>query len=157
VPDDQLGLLDLIDETQAHGRKQWLFFWRNSEDIEREVEASLFRHDESRFVADVTIPDGTTVEVDEYFEKVWELENIGFLSWHDRWLREENPGNGLLPEAPVVAVPGTAPGEKVRIAVRFRAPKYPSSCQSYWKMVDASGAYCYPWMKGVWCFVKVVY
>ena len=123
LADDQLGLFRLIDETQATKRRKWLFFWSSIDDIETQVEASLFRHDESKFVADVTVPDGTTVEVNERFQKVWELENFSFVPWHGRWLREENPGNGLVPEKGMVPIAHTEPGEAVRIAVRFQAPR----------------------------------
>lgn len=157
VPDDQLGLFDLLDESQATKRNKWLFFWSGVHDIETQIEAGLFHHDESKFVADVTVPDGTTVEVGERFEKVWELENAGFVTWHGRWLREENPGNGLVPENAMVRIAHTEPGNAVQIAVRFQAPKYPATCESLWKMVDASGRYFLPWMKGIRCLVRVVY
>lgn len=157
VPNDQLGVFHLLDETQNHARKRWLFFWSNISEIEQDVTSSLFGHDESRFVGDISIPDGTIVRVNERFEKVWELKNIGFATWRERWLREENPGNGLTPETSRVAVPETPPGSSAVLRVNFTAPKYPATCDSYWKMVDSNGRHCFPWMKGVWCRVKVVY
>src|SRR5438128_9993406 len=37
--------------------------------------------DAAQFVADVTVPDGTTYNAGDSFNKVWRLKNIGTCSW----------------------------------------------------------------------------
>jgi hypothetical protein len=43
----------------------------------------------------------------------------------------------------------------VRVSVRFRAPDYPCTTMSRWKMVDREGAICMPGLTGIWCLVTV--
>lgn len=148
--------IQFLDEIPGRPRKRWLFRYASLREIESILRTSFLTFDDSVFVADVTIPDGSTVQTNETFEKIWEIRNNGMVVWQDRSLREQNPGCGLLPDTPTVPVPETRPGATARIQVLFRAPKYPASVESYWKMVDASGRYCFPWKKGIWCRVRVV-
>ena len=61
----------------------------------------------------------------------------------------------LMPATTRVAVPDTAPGDKVQISVRFTAPGTPGTLLSYWKMAFADGSFCFPPARGVWVKVRV--
>ena len=61
----------------------------------------------------------------------------------------------LQPVVPQVPVPTTQPGETVQLSVEFTAPNSPGTVLSYWKMVFADGALCYPAARGVWVKVLV--
>lgn len=50
--------------------------------------------DASRFVRDVTIPDGTRVLVGTRFKKTWEIQNVGDVAWEGRRLVREGPLEG---------------------------------------------------------------
>ncbi|WP_086859117.1 helix-turn-helix domain-containing protein [Amycolatopsis lexingtonensis] len=66
--------------------------------------------DESAFVADVTVPDGTVMPPGFRFEKVWRLRNAGTVPWIGRYLRRLGAPGGLgIPSSPV-RVRITAPG-----------------------------------------------
>jgi len=157
VPESQLGIFGLIDEIRHQTRGNWLDIYRSPEGMRDTIASFLQRHDDSAFVADVTIPQGALVRTNERFTKIWEIRNNGLTAWCERFLREENPvPNGLRVKTGLVPIADTQPGQNVRIAVEFLAPPDPSTCASYWKMIDVRGAYCFPHKRGLDCTVKVI-
>jgi hypothetical protein len=158
VPAKHLHVFDFIDEISKLQRNNWMYFYRNRVDMKLALEQVLFNFDDATFIADVTIPDGSIIHTDEPFEKVWAIKNTGCVAWKNRYLREENSGaSGLVASTPRIAIPRTAPGETARLAVKFSAPKYPCTCESYWKMVDSKDRHLFPKKKGIYCRVKVIY
>ncbi|MFF0316820.1 NBR1-Ig-like domain-containing protein [Micromonospora sp. NPDC005252] len=118
---------------------------------------SLIPGDSSRFVADVTIPDGTQVKVNTQFDKVWALANVGRVDWHHRYLARTEPtadGDGCqTPNR--VPIGDTPPGEQVMIRVRVTAPSRPGRCWVSWKMVDETGREYFPTRRPVYFMVTV--
>jgi hypothetical protein len=157
VPPTQLGIFTLLDEIRRQTRGNWLDIYKSREGMRELISTFLLNFDDSAFVADVTIPHGTLIRTNERFTKTWEIRNNGLTPWRSRFLREENRvPNGLCPLTDLVPIPDTRPGQHVRISVEFVAPPDPSTCTSYWKMVDAEGAYCFPQKRGLDCTVKVI-
>jgi hypothetical protein len=113
--------------------------------------------DDSRFVADVTIPDGTTVRASHTFVKTWEIQNSGLVPWQGRYLSRQGllAGSGLCDSVPRVPVPATRPGQDVRISVTFTAPSLPGSCRVDWKMTDGYGRVYFPYGGGLYVTVNV--
>jgi hypothetical protein len=158
VPSTQLRVFDLLDEITRQPRSMWLNIYRNPRDIRTVVERALFSFDDSVFVADVTIPDGTIVHANQTFEKIWEIRNNGCVIWENRRLQEDNTGaSGLVPAEGRIEVPRTLPGSTVRLSVTFKAPPYPCTCESYWKMIGPDGRLLFPNKKGLYCRIKVVF
>ncbi|MDG4840066.1 NBR1-Ig-like domain-containing protein [Micromonospora sp. WMMD967] len=118
---------------------------------------SLIAGDSSKFVADVTIPDGTRVKVNSQFVKVWALANVGKVVWHNRYLARTNPtadADGCqVPDR--VAIGDTPPGEQVMISVPVTAPSRPGKCWVSWKMVDENGQEFFPTRRPVYFMVTV--
>lgn len=102
--------------------------------------------DESAFVADITVPDGTVMPPGFRFEKIWRLRNVGCVPWVGRWLRRLGAPGGLgIPSSPIqVRVKDTLPGQTVDIAVPLKAHILPGTAQIHWKMVDAEGHEFFP-------------
>lgn len=102
--------------------------------------------DESKFIRDVTIPDGSHIKVGEEFEKVWEIQNIGNVVWKNRFLKREGTceGLGLITSPDKVPIPTTYPRQTVQIKVPMRAPTIPTTTTCIWKMVDKHGAKYFP-------------
>ncbi|MGW5558137.1 NBR1-Ig-like domain-containing protein [Micromonospora sp. NPDC003944] len=118
---------------------------------------SLIAGDSSKFVADVTIPDGTRVRVNSQFVKVWALKNVGKVAWHNRFLARTNPtadADGCqVPDR--VAIGDTPPDEQVMISVEVTAPSRPGKCWVSWKMVDENGQEYFPTRRPVYFMVTV--
>jgi hypothetical protein len=118
---------------------------------------SLIPGDSSKFVGDVTIPDGTKVKVNTEFVKVWALANVGKVDWHNRYLARINPtadAEGCqTPDR--VQIGDTPPGEQVMISVKVTAPARPGKCWVSWKMVDANGQEYFPTRRPVYFMVNV--
>jgi hypothetical protein len=110
------------------------------------------------------------VSVNQIFEKIWEIQNTGKVEWKERFLQcmdedivsvnndERTPVYSLMlfPLEMKIPIPTTKPGKTVQIAVTFRAPAFPCTTISYWKMVDHNGDICFPGLEGIWCLVKVM-
>ena len=125
--------------------------------------------DQGSFVRDVTYPDNSNVTVNQEFEKIWEIQNNGNVVWENRWLKcmdekpiatapgAPDPGSMMLvPMVDRIEVPVVKPGQVIQLKVKFRAPTFPCTTMSYWKMVDQEGNLLFPNQIGVWCLVKVV-
>jgi hypothetical protein len=116
---------------------------------------ALIPGDASKFIGDVTIPDGTRVKVNARFVKVWALANVGKVAWHNRYLARMNPtGDGCqVPDR--VSIGDTPPGEQVMISVPVTAPDRPGKCWVSWKMVDEHGQAYFPSRRPVYFMVTV--
>lgn len=128
----------------------------------------------SSFIADITYPDNSIVQVGQHFEKIWEVANMGTAPWigwrlqcvdehlsvHSIAGSEHYQGNGvqygLLPLQDSIPIPATQPGEKVRLSVQLRAPDYPCTAISHWKSLNECGDIALPNVTGLYCMVKVV-
>lgn len=127
--------------------------------IAKTSEKPLVENDESIFIRDVTYPDNEMVHVNQEFEKVWEIRNIGSVPWKGRFLqRVDSPeGEGaLICEQDIIPLPSVMPGEAIKIAIKFKAPAHPCTTISYWKMVDKEGKPFFPEKRGLWCRVMVI-
>jgi hypothetical protein len=113
--------------------------------------------DGDRFIADVTIPDGTVVRVNQTFVKVWEIQNTGLVTWRGRYVERQGMlrGPGVCTSPARVPVPTTLPGQAVKISVTFKAPSLPGSCLVDFKMTDAQGRLYFPNLSGIYVSVYV--
>lgn len=113
--------------------------------------------DSSRFITDVTIPDGTRVRVGDTFVKVWEIQNAGTVSWRNRYLQREDvpaqPGSCRTPDR--IPIGDTLPNERVKVSVTVIAPSAPTTCMVRWKMVDEHGRQLFPTSRPVFFLVHV--
>lgn len=129
------------------------------------------KKDDSRFIRDVTYPDGDVVLVNSKFYKEWEFVNAGDVEWIGRKLVcQDQPSTlfrkqgdqfvpleyCLIPEKTELPIPRTMPGENITIGVEFTAPPTPAFVVSYWKMLDDENRFCFPDMEGLRCCVNVM-
>jgi len=113
--------------------------------------------DKTLFIADVTIPDGTSIPVNTDFVKIWRVQNVGNVVWKNRYLKRITPTSDLLCSSPaMVPIPETKPGEIIDISVTFRTPHLPGSCRTDWKTSDEQGRLYFPEMHGLFSIVTVV-
>ncbi len=113
--------------------------------------------DNTLFIKDVTIPDGSSVPVNTTFEKIWRVKNTGTVVWKNRYLKRMTPASSLICSSPaMVPIPETLPGQTIDIAVTFTTPHLPGSCRTDWKTSDENGNLYFPEMHGLYSIVTVV-
>jgi LysM repeat protein len=96
---------------------------------------------QAQLVADVNIPDGTSVTAGSTFTKTWRLKNVGTCTWtpsftliFDRGERMDAPASTALTTANV------APGGTVDVSVPLRAPAIAGTYQADFRLRAADGA-----------------
>lgn len=119
--------------------------------------APLLPGDASRFVADITVPDGTRVKANSHFVKVWAIANTGTVGWHNRFLARMHPlGENEICRTPDrVPIGDTLPGNEVMISVPVVTGNRPGRCWVGWKMVDERGQMYFPSRRPVFFLVHV--
>jgi len=93
----------------------------------------------SRFVQDVTIPDGTAMNSGQQFVKIWKLRNEGEIAWPEGTYLEFVGGDKLAVQREI-SVPAAAPGVEVEIAIDMIAPAKPGRYISYWRLCNSDGS-----------------
>jgi hypothetical protein len=97
--------------------------------------------DNSAFVSDVTIPDGTVMSQGQTFTKTWLVQNTGTCTWSTSYKLAFAAGEQMGGAA--TAVPNSvAPGGQVQISVNLTAPaKSGTNLTGNWKLQNASGQF----------------
>ena len=94
--------------------------------------------DRAQFIADVTVPDGTTFGPGVIFNKTWRLKNIGTCTWtnysliFDSGEKMSGPDSALIPTS-------VAPGQTVDITISLTAPSTIGTKRGYWKLKNNTG------------------
>lgn len=90
-----------------------------------------------RFLADVTVPDGTAFGPSERFVKTWRVHNAGSCDWagYRVVFVGGEPMGGL--DQPI---PDTPAGQEVEISVELTSPDGPGDYKSYWQVQSPDGA-----------------
>ncbi len=93
---------------------------------------------QSKFVTDVTVPDGTFFQPGGRIEKTWRTRNSGTCAWGDGYRLVFSGGERL--EAPdSVALTATQPGVESNVTVTMQAPSAAGLYTGTWRLVDAAG------------------
>jgi hypothetical protein len=92
------------------------------------------------FVADVTIPDNTTLKPGEEFTKTWRVKNNGTCNWEVgfkfNFVGGEAMGGKSLALAKIVT-----PGSEAELSVALTAPSTTGTFRGNWRMTNAAGTY----------------
>jgi hypothetical protein len=84
------------------------------------------------FIADVTIPDGTTLPPNTNFTKIWRVRNDGACSWSSSYALIFTSGTAMTNNLTIL-VPGVVlPGQSIDLAVDMISPGKPGTYQSNW-------------------------
>ena len=95
----------------------------------------------ARYVSDVTIPDYTTVEPGQQFDKTWRLSNSGECPWPPGVKLAYVSGARLGGGSSEPLAGETAPGEEVEVTVSMTAPSSPGTHTGRWRMQTAEGEF----------------
>lgn len=96
--------------------------------------------DWAQFIADVTVPDGTSYAPGTTFRKTWRLKNIGTCTWTTSYALVFDSGEKMGAPSAVNFPNSVAPGQTVDLSVDMTAPSSAGHYFSYWKLRNASGA-----------------
>ena len=96
--------------------------------------------DRGSFIADVTIPDGTTLVAGTPFTKTFRIRNVGTCTWTTSYAMIFVAGNLLGAPSTVIGLPSSvAPGQTMDFSINMVAPTNPGHYRSYWRFRNASG------------------
>ena len=94
----------------------------------------------AQFVADVTIPDGTSFAPNTAFKKTWRLKNIGTCAWNSNDVSLIFESGEKMSAPASLALPTTVnPGQTVDITVDMTSPAAAGHYFGYWKFKSNSG------------------
>ncbi|MFC0038487.1 NBR1-Ig-like domain-containing protein [Actinomadura rayongensis] len=104
------------------------------------------RGDAATFIADITLPDCTTVPGGRSLTKVWRFKNSGTVPWQGYSLRRLGVPQRADQCQTISDVPvnDTEPGKMVDIRTDVLTPRKPGLCYVRFKMVDAAGKVAFP-------------
>ena len=88
---------------------------------------------DSRFVADITVPDDTVVAPGAPFTKSWLLQNTGSCSWPSNAQLNYVSGE-QMGAASAVPVPPISAGQTVTVSVDMTAPTTPGTYEGRWQI-----------------------
>jgi len=92
----------------------------------------------SAYIEDASIPDGTVLAPGEIFVKSWVLENTGFCTWKDSYMLmfyEGDPMSGQNTEINKTI----ASGRQAKISIELTAPNSEGTYTGYWIMANQYG------------------
>jgi len=95
--------------------------------------------DKLEFVADVTVPDGTTFKPGETFVKTWKLRNSGTSTWSSGHALVFVSGEQMGAAASVPLSTTVPPGETGDVSVSLTAPASTGSYFGFWMMRGPAG------------------
>lgn len=95
--------------------------------------------DQAQFIADITIPDGTTFNANKSFTKTWELKNTGTCTWTTAYTLTFFNGDEMSGPTPVNLSSSVAPGQSIDLSVPLKSPNSPGAYRGYWILRNGSG------------------
>ena len=95
----------------------------------------------SAFIADVTVPDGTIMKPGQDFTKTWAIQNTGTCKWDDGYTLAFVQGDNM--DGYNITLKKTsdfvAPGSSVNFSIKMTAHLAPGKYTGCWKMQDDKG------------------
>jgi uncharacterized repeat protein (TIGR01451 family) len=108
--------------------------------------------DAAQFVADVTIPDGTSFTPGAALVKTWRLKNIGSCTWSTSYAIVFYGGTKMGAPSVVYLPTSVAPGATVDVTVNMTAPSISGHYRGYWMLRNASNVLFGVGPSGTWDF-----
>lgn len=96
--------------------------------------------DNAAYVADISIPDGTSINAGSEFLKTWRIKNTGTCAWKaDYRLIYGYPAGGPFANASATVGKDVAPGETIDLSVTLKAPAAKGAYTGAWRMSNSAG------------------
>lgn len=94
--------------------------------------------DNSAYVSDVSISDGTIIEPGASFTKTWQIMNTGTCTWSTSYQLAFLQGSQMSGDVTALS-DDVAPNGSIQISVEMVAPTSTGTYTGYWQMQNASG------------------
>ena len=101
----------------------------------------LLQGERAAFVADVTVPDGTTYKTGDVFTKTWRIRNAGTSTWTAGYALVFISGEKMGGPDRVGLISDVPPGANVDISVNLVAPATTGKFTGYWKLINTAGKF----------------
>jgi len=95
--------------------------------------------DDSEFVSDVTVPDGTPFAPNTFFQKTWRVRNSGTCSWDALYHFGFLSGERMSGPRSAPLGNEVQPGEEVELSVMLIAPAEAGTYQGQWQLFAPDG------------------
>jgi WD40 repeat protein len=95
--------------------------------------------DDSEFVSDVTVPDGTPFAAGTIIQKTWHLRNTGDCAWDASYRLTFLSGDRMSGPRSAPLVGAVQPGEEVDLSVMLIAPESAGTYQGQWQLFAPDG------------------
>lgn len=92
-----------------------------------------------KYVTDITIPDGTEMNPEETFTKVWRLQNIGTCVWSPDYSIVFISGNAMGAKASQPINATVYPGQMIDVAISMTAPEEDGNYTGSFQLRSANG------------------
>jgi hypothetical protein len=89
----------------------------------------------SVFVSDVSVPDGSQMTAGQKFVKTWKVRNTGSCTWATTYTIRYGYGDRLSGRDTYLTAT-TLPGEEAEISIELTAPNTPGTYRGYWVLFD---------------------
>lgn len=96
--------------------------------------------DNSAFVSDVTIPDGTVMSPGQKFTKTWLMQNTGSCTWDTDYSMAFVSGEAMSGAKTLLTVP-VPPGRQIKISIDLIAPTETGTFKGFWRLMNSSGVF----------------
>ena len=98
--------------------------------------------DNSAFINDASVPDGTIMAAGQEFIKTWKVKNTGTCTWTTGYrivFGYSNPPNEKMGGLPLNLTAEVAPNADAEISVKLKAPLKSGTYSGYWKLANNNG------------------
>ncbi|MEW5867971.1 MAG: NBR1-Ig-like domain-containing protein [Chloroflexota bacterium] len=98
--------------------------------------------DRAKFIADVTIPDGTSIKPGQVFVKTWRLQNAGSCTWNPAYtlvVEGQNIFNAPSPSPITLTNASVPPGSNIDISISLTAPLTGGDYKGTFKLANPAG------------------
>jgi hypothetical protein len=102
--------------------------------------APVSRCDAAVFLSDVTYPDGSLVERNSTFVKIWRIKNIGTCTWTSSYAVVFSSGDAMKGPSAAALTKNVYPGDTYDLRVTLTSPNTDGHYRGYWKLRNAAGA-----------------
>jgi len=95
---------------------------------------------EASYIADITVPDDTSLQLGTTFVKMWRLQNIGTCTWTPDYQVVFISGDGLgAPGSAPLSGNSVPPNGTVDVSLSMTAPNTPGTYQGFYKLRSPDG------------------